>query len=235
MHTVKLIVMLVLLAGATGCAALRPSADGASDAVAGTVTEPTGTGWWYARFSIARPDGEAPRWHIDSLLGGEVIAPMFDRNYQDIMIWRVHRRAGDDAYGHVFSFIFYSTAAAAQRIYTDLENNPVLRKLRQDGTVTGVDYDDLTTITRPRIEDTSDASWSPVVQESWPAFAMGASRMWLDMVGVIADGLADEPDLEQRYRAVQQEVDTIWASQGQHAMLHHLSAVFGYQPLLITY
>jgi hypothetical protein len=135
----------------------------------------------------------------------------------------------------VFSFIFYSTAAAAQRIYADLEGNPVLRKLRQEGTVTGVAFDDLTTISRPRIEDTSDESWSPVVQQSWPAFAMGASRMWLDMVGVVADRHADEPDLEQRYRIVQQEIDNIWASQGQHAMLHHLSAVFGYQPLLITY
>jgi hypothetical protein len=34
---------------------------------------------------------------------------------------------------------------------------------------------------------------------------------------------------------VQQEINTIWAEQGQHAVLHHLSAVFAYQPLLITY
>ena len=235
MNTVRLIVMCLLLAGAAGCAVLKPSAEAASEAAAEAGTLPDGTGWWYVHFSIARADDEAPRWHIDSLLGGEVIAPMFERNYEDILIWRVHRRAVDDDYGHMFSFIFYSTAAGAQRIYADLENNPVLRRLRQQGTVTGVSYDDPGVITRPGIEDTSDAMWPPVVQQTWPAFAMGASRMWLDLVGVIADTHADEPDLEQRYLSVQREIDEIWATQGQHAMLHHLSALFGYQPLLITY
>jgi hypothetical protein len=178
---------------------------------------------------------ESPRWYVDSLLGGEVIAPMFDRNYEEILIWRVHRRAAEDAYGHLFSFIFYSTAAGAQRIYADFEKNAVLRRLRQDGIVSAVAYDDLARNARPGIEDTSDAAWSLPVRQTWPAFAMGASRMWLDLVGVIADGHADEPDLQQRYLTVQREIDEAWARQGQHAMLHHLSALFAYQPLLITY
>jgi hypothetical protein len=228
--------MAVLLLGAAGCAALRPSTDVASVAtpsVPGALAD--GTGWWYARFSIERPAGEPPRWYIDTLLGGEVIAPVFDRHFQDILIWRVHRRAGDDKYGHVFSFIFYSTAAGAQRIYADLEKNPVLRTLRQEGRVTGVSFDDLATITRPRIEDTSDRHWPLSVQQTWPALAMGASRMWLDLVGIIAAEHTGEQDLEQRYMKVQKEITDIWEVQGQHAVLHHLSAIFAYQPLLITY
>ena len=59
--------------------------------------------------------------------------------------------------------------------------------------------------------------------------------MWLDLVGEVADKYADEQDLEQRYMKVQQEINTIWEQQGQHAVLHHLSAIFAYQPLLITY
>ncbi len=236
MNTGKWIAMIVLLASTVGCTVLRPSTEVAGELAAqDAATLPDGTGWWYARFSIARREGEKPRWYIGTLLGGEVIAPVFDRNYQDIRIWRVHRRAIDDAYGHVFSFIFYSTAAGAQRIYADLDNNPVLRNLRERGVVTGVSYDNLTTITRPRIEDTSDSSWSPYLQQTWPAYAMGASRMWLDLVGMIADDRTDEPDLEQRYLTVQQAIDDIWARQGGHALLHHLSAIFGYQPLLVTY
>ncbi len=99
----------------------------------------------------------------------------------------------------MFSFIFYSTAAGAQRIYADLEKNPVLHRLRQEGRVTKVSFDDLATITRPRIEDTSDRRWTLSVQRTWPALAMGASRMWLDLVGEVADKYADEQDLEQRY------------------------------------
>lgn len=236
LNTGRLTLMVLLLLGLAGCASLRPPSDTTRDTTPPVAGElPDGNGWWYARFSIDRPAGEAPRWHIGTLLGGEVIAPVFDRHYRDILIWRVHRRAGDDEYGHVFSFIFYSTAAGAQRIYADLESNPILHRLKREGIVTAVGFDNLATISRPDIEDTSDPRWPLAVQQTWPALAMGASRMWLDLVGEIALEHADEPDLEQRYLSVQQDITDIWAEQGQHAVLHHLSALFAYQPLHITY
>ena len=236
MKAATVVVVIAILLGTTGCAALRSSTD-ATSAVAPSVTgEPAeGTGWWYARFFIERPAGEAPRWYLGTLIGGEVVAPVFDRHHQDILIWRVHRRAANDDYGHVFSFIFYSSAASAQTIYAALEKSPVLERLRQEGKVTRVKFDDTSKITRPRIEDTSDRHWPLSVQQTWPALAMGASRMWLDLVGESAARHADEPDLEQRYIDVQQEINDIWATQGQHAVLHHLSGIFAYQPLLIRY
>jgi hypothetical protein len=236
MKTGRLLLTTVLLLAAAGCAALRPPTGVASDtALSAPGDLADGTGWWYARFFIERPAGEPPRWYIGTLIGGEIIAPVFERHYQDILIWRVHRRAANDDYGHVFSFIFYSSAAGAQRIYADLEKNPVLQRLRQEGRVTKVGFDDTSTISRPRIEDTSDRHWSLSVQQTWPALAMGASRMWLDLVGEVADKHTDEQDLEQRYKEVQQDVNDIWAKQGQHAVLHHISGIFAYQPLLITY
>ena len=236
MNTGRVLVMIVVLLSVWGCASIR-STTGATPATATPVTaKPAeGTGWWLARFFIERPAGEAPRWYIGTLIGGEVVAPVFARHHRDILIWRVHRRAGNDDYGHVFSFIFYSTAAGAQRIYADLDKSPVLHRLRQEGRVTKVAFDDTSRITRPRIEDTSDRHWPLSVQQTWPAFAMGASRMWLDLVGEIADKHADEQDLEQRYIDVQREISGIWAAEGQHAFLHHLSAIFAYQPLLIHY
>jgi hypothetical protein len=229
-------VVVIMLLGAAGCASLRPSTGATGEVVPSVTGQPAdGTGWWYARFFIERPAGKPPRWDIGTLLGGEVVAPVFERHHQDILIWRVHRRAGNDEYGHVFSFIFYSSAAGAQRIYADLDENPVLRRLRQEGRVTRVGFDDTSRITRPLIEDTSDRHWPLSVQRTWPALAMGASRMWLDLVGEIADEHADEQDLQQRYIAVQEEISDLWAQQGQHAVLHHLSAIFAYQPLLINY
>jgi len=232
-----LITTLVVFA-LCGCTALAPVVNDsvtAPETAAEPDSLPEGEGWWYARFRIDWPEGESTRWYMGTLIGGEVIAPIFDEYYQDVFIWRVHRRAGNDDYGHVFSFIFYSTAAGAQRIYADLEKNPVLQRLRQEGRVTKVGFDDTSTISRPRIEDTSDRHWSLSVQQTWPALAMGASRMWLDLVGEVADKHADELDLEQRYIEVQQDVNDIWAKQGQHAVLHHISGIFAYQPLLITY
>lgn len=228
----RLIFFVLLLSGLWGCSALRTQP---ADVQVTDSSLPDGHGWWYARFRIARPEGEAPHWHIGTLLAGEVVAPVFDTHYRDILVWRVHRRAGNDDHGHVFSFIFYSSPAGAQRIYHAIAANPVLARMREQGRVIHVGFDDVSAITRPDIGDTSDSNWSVPVQKTWPALAMGASRMWLDLVSELAVVHADESDLEQRYERVQQDLTSIWATQGQHAILHHLSAIFAYEPLLIKY
>lgn len=236
MNTIRLWLTIAMVLAITGCATPGPAGGSPPESGPGVSVEPAqGTGWWFARFYIDRPEGEAPRWYIGTLIGGEVIAPVFDAHFQDILIWRVHRRAGNDPTGHKFSFIFYSSAEGARRIYAALDKNPVLQQLKQAGRVTRVVFDDTSQIKRPRIEDTSDPHWSLAVQRTWPALAMGASRMWLDLVGETAASRSDEPDLEQRYIATQQDVTSIWATQGQHAVLHHISGIFAYQPLLITY
>jgi hypothetical protein len=222
----------LLLGGLWGCSATQPRS--IEPQVTGDGL-PVGQGWWHARFRITRQQEGPPSWHVGTMIAGEVIAPVFDTHYRDILIWRVHRRAGNDDYGHVFSFIFYSTPAGAQRIYNDIAANPVLAQLRQEDKVSWVGFDDVHEISRPRVEDTSDSKWSVPVQKTWPALIMGASRMWLDLVGELAATHVDEGDLEKRYEIVQHELNEIWAGQGQHAMLHHLSAIFAYEPLLIKY
>ena len=228
--------MLLLSAMLWGCA-MTPGTPVSETATVQTAIDelPAGEGWWYARFYLDRPEGGPVRWHLDTLLAGEVIAPVFERHYGDILVWRIHRRAPRDKHGHVFSFIFYATPATARHIYADIDNNAVLAQLIQDGLVTRTSFDNVSHIRRPDIEDTSDANWLPIVQQTWPALIMGASRMWLDMVTQLANEHAQELDLEQRYLTVNKEINRIWAEQGQHAMLHHLSAIYGYQPLLILY
>ena len=107
--------VIVFMAGLWGCSMLPPEAGTQTPVITDGTALPAGEGWWYARFHVERADGESTRWHIDALLAGEVIAPVFDTHYRDILIWRVHRRAAQDRHGHVFSFIFYATPAAAQR------------------------------------------------------------------------------------------------------------------------
>jgi len=232
----RYLVPLLLAVCLGGCASIRPAAgpDVQPD-ISSTDGLPEGEGWWFARFYIDRPEGEAPRWHIGTLLAGEVIAPVFDRRYGDILIWRIHRRAGNDENGHMLSFVFYATAPGARRIYSDIADNAMLSQLRREGVVTRVVIDDVRHIQRPGIDDTSDESWLPVVRKTWPALIMGASRMWLDMVTELAAAQPQDLELEHRYLAVDEEINRIWAEQGQHAILHHLSAIYAYKPLLITY
>ena len=234
----QLLITAILAIGLWGCTSLSPVVE-SSDAqehdqkLSGTL--PEGEGWWYARFHIDWPEDEEIRWYIGTLIGGEVIAPIFNEYYQDVYIWRVHRRASRDGHGHVFSFIFYSTPQSAQRIYNAIENHTVVKSLLESRRLTKVAVDDVTMLTRPNIEDTSDDRWPVSVQKTWPAMIMGTSRMWLDLVSEIASDESSLGGIEAKYKKVQNDITRIWREQGQHAMLHHMNAVYSYQPLLIRY
>jgi len=229
---------VIVVLGLCGCSSLANVVE-ETPATAAAQPEPgsfpEGEGWWYARFHIDWPEDEPARWYMGTLIGGEVIAPIFEEYYQDVFIWRVHRRASRDGYGHVFSFIFYSTPQGAQRIYAAIEDNAVVKSLLESGKLTRVAIDDVTRITRPNIEDTSDKHWPLSVQKTWPAMIMGTSRMWLDLVSELAAEESAVGGTEAKYQNVQDTITTIWQEQGQHAMLHHINAVYAYQPLLIRY
>ena len=160
----RLSVIFITLLALSGCASLETAGE---DTTAVATANPAGTlpdgeGWWYARFHIDWPEDAPIRWHMGTLIGGEVIAPVFDEYYQDIYIWRVHRRASRDG-GHIFSFIFYSTPQGAQRIYTAIENNAVVKSLLDSGQLTRVAVDDVTRIIRPNIEETCYSHWAVLV------------------------------------------------------------------------
>jgi len=87
----------------------------------------------------------------------------------------------------------------------------------------------------------TDPAWPREVQRAWPYFAMGASRNWLALVAEVGAGMPGGTPAQAQgldallahYRAVNEKVDTLWRENAQHAWLHHLNALFGYQPALI--
>lgn len=198
-------------------------------------------GWWYVRFIRDWPEQstEEPQWHMDLLIANEIVAPVLERHRSDITLWRFHRRAGHDTYGHALSFIIYASPAAAEAVYAEIRSAPLLKALLTAGRVSRATYDATDKITRPGIGDVSDRNWPPVIQQAWPHFIMGASQTWIDLVAQKADELAPDRgplslgDYETLYRKVNEAVDELWRDDGRHAFLHHLNALFGYQPLVI--
>lgn len=234
----KQLIAAILVFGICGCSAITPAVDSdhaANHSPRNSSALPEGEGWWYARFYIDWPDGEEVRWYMGTLIGGEVIAPTLEKYRQDVSVWRVHRRAARDNAGHAFSFIFYSTPETAQSIYNTIENHAVVKSLLDSGRLTRLGSDDVNNIVRPNIEDTSDANWPVSVQKTWPAMIMGTSRMWLDLVSELASRESGIGGVEAKYKRVQGEITRIWQEEGQHAVLHHLNAIYAYQPLLIRY
>jgi len=196
-------------------------------------------GAWYAmRFKEQWPEGELPRWYMDTLIAHRVVAPTL-RNFQaQIPLWRFHRRAGRDGAGHRFSFIFYTTEAVAAAVFDEIERSELVVALQSGGVlaeVTRGDYGE----DAWQLAATSDPDWSDAVQRSWPHFIMGVSRTWLELIVATAEerrgSAADSEALLERYAEIDAEVTTLWSEHGQHAFLHHLNAIYGYKPLEIRY
>jgi hypothetical protein len=192
-------------------------------------------GWWYASFHINWPQDEDPSLDTDLLIAHRIISPVLNQYKKEILLWRFHRRAARDEAGHRFSFIFYTSAATARKIYAAIGSSPVLDQFQAEGVILRLVLDDTSTIARPGIEATSDRGWSLFLQKAWPYFIMGVSQTWLDLISQYAEDGRPEPlspaEMKAFYQKIDQEVETVWRKEGGHAFLHHLNALFGYGPV----
>ena len=199
---------------------------------------PSGSGWWYARYRMNWPPDTEAIWHMDLYIAHQVIMPLLDRYSGDIHLWRFHRRANRDAHGRQFTFWFYSSPRTAQQIFEDLKKNPVVIDNLAGGFLDEVVYSNPAKIKRPNIKDTSDPKWPESIQETWPYYIAGVSQMWLNLVARVADSdLKDDPpasseEIDAFYREVDKSVTELWQTKGRHAFMHHLNAVFGYEPMI---
>ena len=227
----------LLLITLTGCASLD---QGARPEVKPVAPEelPSGNGWWGVRFRMNWPPDTGPVWHMDLYLAHQVIMPLLKEKKNDIHLWRFHRRASRDRAGRQFTFYFYSAPRTAQQIYDALQSNPILIDTLSAGVIDEIVYDDPANINRPNIGDTSDKKWPLSIQKTWPYYINGVSQMWLNLLAEIADrdlkgnDPASIEDIESFYRQVDETVTDLWQENGRHAFLHHLNAIFEYEPLI---
>lgn len=195
--------------------------------------------WHSCSFRITWPEGSAPDLDVDLLLAHAVIGPVLDTYEERLKFWRFHRRASRDEAGHLFSFIFFTNQGSAKYIKEMITVSNRVRQLKSENIIEELSCDNVTHWSGPDITDTSDQNWSFSVQKNWPFFIMGVSKLWL---GLIEDALPEFKEdqlairqLLDEYRKANRIVTNIWQKEGQHAFLHHLNAVFGYESLLIRY
>jgi hypothetical protein len=221
----------------TGCTSLAPVQQQAINAMAPEAL-PSGRGWWYARFRMSWPPETEPPWHVDLLIAHQVMMPLLKDCKDSILLWRFHRRAARDGYGRQFSFIFYATPQTARRIFETLQADPLLCKLKLAGIISEGIYDNPAEIIRPNIQDASDKNWPDSIQRTWPYYIMGVSQMWLNLIAEVvkanaAAGCPSSPaEILDFYERINTVVTELWEKEGQHAFMHHLNAVFGYEPLI---
>ena len=244
----KLIRLCLLIGCSIGfgsaCSTLSAPVESAAHSVlpqtlATAQPELNGQQWWYARFQITWPEDAEPDWAIHELLAERVIKPVLLTQRQNIGLWRFHRRAGRDKAGHLFSFIFYSDRATAKAIYTQIAADTTVRELMDSGRVSALLQDDLDANQRPDIDDTSDRSWTLPMQKAWPGFIMGVSAAWLELIYQFGGNeIGPEMKLSQlieAYQTIHNNITASWQHEGRHAFLHHLNALFAYQPMAIRF
>jgi hypothetical protein len=232
--SVLLIFLMMVIAG---CATTRPAKP--SETIAPPPQEiAASSGWWSARFQMHWPQEAPANWHLDLLIAHKIVLPALNDYQDEILLWRFHRRAVRDEAGHQFSFIFYASAETAYQVYHLIRSNELLSEMKFAGMIVEDGYDNTDRISRPGIEEASDAAWPHSIQKSWPYFIMGASQMWLNLISETIAGMpnSDRPlsieAYEARYEEASAVITELWRKRGQHAFLHHLSALFGYQEII---
>lgn len=194
--------------------------------------------WHSCRVQWTWEQDQPPPWAPDGLLAVAVFAPAMESVGDNLEIWRFHRRAGRDGAGRRFSFIFRSNEPAYQQIREQVLTHPLIVRLQQQGVMQTASCRDVSYWSGQELAATSDPAWSPAMQEVWPHYIHGVSRMWLELmkmhIGPV-DGERSVEELLQASAAAHETISLVWQGEGRHALLHHLSGVFAYQPVLIRY
>ena len=192
--------------------------------------------WYTFRFRFRWDGSSVPKWWLDLFIVDTVVRDLVDRHKASIRFWRFHRRAQNDAGGHTLSFFVYTDehvsksmneAASAHQSIILLRENDLLADYRKENSGT-------------EIEAASDPCWSKELRDAWPSYVMGISNMILELVSVIKsqreepDGNAGIDGLATYYESVSARLAAIWQNEGSHALLHHLNAMFGYVPVLLS-
>ena len=197
--------------------------------------------WWYARFKMKwQAETEQLDFSNNLIIAHQIINPILNNFKNDIQLWRFHRRAANDSAGHQFSFIFYSTADNAAKIFKQINSNPLLTQLMNEQIIERLNFDNPDKPKRSGIKDSSDKNWSLEIQKSWPYYIMGVSIMWLDLLNQEANiaGLNSSQSIKIQqfaYQQINNKITQHWKSQAKHAFFHHISGVFGYEAIDVRF
>ncbi|MBN1664889.1 MAG: hypothetical protein JW943_14915 [Deltaproteobacteria bacterium] len=186
-------------------------------------------------FCIHMPYETETKWHLDTLLIDRILAPELYREKDNIALWRFHRRSGNDSAGHRLRFLVYAEESALQRIAGALQQSPLLEQLIRAKLVKNLDAECGSGPESIDVAATSDPNWSPELQHAWPYFAMGVSAALLDLIESERRKFPEQErsveELLTMYEQIHKNISRVWLKEGQHGFLHHLNALFGYQPI----
>lgn len=179
---------------------------------------------------VVAPDNTGEyRTYLDLLLANEVVRPMLENSGDSIRLWWFHRRWGctrERTKLHELKFTLDCSKQVAKMVKQGIEANPVLQAL--DGVRCHVpERKDR------RLEAAAEGTDWPD-PAGWTWFIHSVSLLWLRLIGHhVANCMSESLEAgEEMYRTVERRVLRDWERHAGHALIHHLNAVFGYQPTI---
>ena len=189
--------------------------------------------WHQICFRMPMNEEGEPNFSTDLFLAHQVVQPELEQHASEIALWRFHRRAANDQTGHQFGFFYFTYDSVAKQITQAIQESDRLEALRGLGREVGIVVDCWSKAGMESIEGLSDKNWNNATQKAWPYFAMGMSASWLSLIDQLSGEQEHSDNLIAHYEVVESAVIEIWQLQGQHAYIHHLNAIFGYEPVFI--
>jgi hypothetical protein len=215
-----------------GCASQQARVSESADPGPMTTDADGAPQWHYLQFRFDRTSPEVTDRYLDLLVANEVLAPLLAEFHDRLTLWRFHRRWPNDPTGHQFSWIVRATPQTVRQLDARIRSSAVLAGLESRGHLREYRVQVANVEDPGALSATSDRTWPDVLQREWPYFIMGASRMWLGLVQAEAARVGSS-DLHVRYREASDAVEALWFEEANHALFHHLSALFGYRPLRV--
>jgi hypothetical protein len=195
--------------------------------------------WYTIGFKIKWDKISSPNFVVDLFIIDLLINPAVKNFKSDLILWRFHRRAARDDAGHELKFIFYTSSKIAEQVFNYIRSNDFYDIIINNYTeTTGVNLSVYNKeVDSCKIEATSDSAWPLEIQKTWPYYIMGVCDMFINFIEEIKkskDIKIDKNNLKQTessYKEIEQEITKQWFGYGQHAFLHHLGAIFAYNPI----
>lgn len=192
--------------------------------------------WFTAYIRFAWPTESEPQWHLDLVVGHEIVAPVLRRHLPQGSLWHFHRRAKRDSRGHEFALSFLTTSELAQTISAALQEHPLLKALRTADLIIEDTCEALESHPTPNNPPHAWHDWPSPVQTAWSHFIMGACQSWLALADTLLPKIQTDPSYDlntilNQYQQLSNQISELWQKHGAHAFLHHLNAAYGYVPV----
>ena len=187
--------------------------------------------WHKVVFHISWEHDNAPMTYIDTLIGAEIIAPILEKYQSQIDIFFLERKCERKNFGHIFTFYFFSKRKNAKKIFEEVFDDLIIKKLERKKIITKIRYRGTG---KTQISALSSATWDRYARQAWPYQMQGISGGWITSILEINKTInkynGREKNLLNHYQETENQLKKSWYLYQRDAILITADQLFNSTP-----